>query len=244
VCSSDLPLAQQEIVKLLNDNSVGYGDGFSFIKRGRSNYVEPAHLAQLDLDPDPTSFHSNDIDQAREYFNTFHKEYFRSLFFGIAPFLAVPLYTEPRSLPLVDYRDGDDEPNSWEVEVMANFFGEEELSHPDSITRNLLRAEIVRRASTGVVASVNALGYRGVDRVDFIPVLGGDGNWHQVPVPWVEYIPVEQDSSLLVSRVKEEVDPTRPGAISSADWPKVLDDLGADTSTARVTANLGVARLN
>jgi hypothetical protein len=135
------PLAQQEMVKLMNDKTVGYGDGFTFVKRGRSNYVEPNHLVDIDLDPDPALFHSNDIDRSRAFFNAFHNEYFRSLFFGIAPYLAVPLYTEPRSLPLVDHRDGDEQPNAWEVEVMANFLGEDQLCNPSSITRNLLTAE-------------------------------------------------------------------------------------------------------
>jgi hypothetical protein len=34
--------------------------------------------------------------------------------------------------------------------------------------------------------------------VDIIPVYGNDGDWHEVPVPWTEYLPVSKDSTIVV----------------------------------------------
>jgi hypothetical protein len=237
------PLAQQEMVKLLNDTSVGHGDDFVFSKSRKTNYVEPEHLSAIDLDPHPSIFYSNDLEKSRDFFNQFNNEFFRSLFFGIAPFLAVPLYTEPRRLPIASGIEGGHLPNSWEVEVMANAVGEEALRHPNSITRNLLSANIEETSSGGVIARLTALGYQGFDRVDFVPVLGGDGNWHQVPVPWVEYLAVERQSRLFVARVDDESDTSHVQGISSEDWSSSLSRLNADEQTAVLRAHLGAAIL-
>ena len=42
------PLAQQEMVKLLNDKEVGFGDDFTFNKSGMINFVEPNHLDNVE----------------------------------------------------------------------------------------------------------------------------------------------------------------------------------------------------
>jgi hypothetical protein len=233
------PLAQQEMVALLNDREVGHGDDFVFAKHGKTNYSEPAHLAQIDLDPSPTIFHSNDLEESRKFFNSFNAEFFRSLYFSLAPFLAIPLYTESRRLPVAAGIEDGHLPNSWEVEVMANALGEENLCHPASITRNLLTAEVTKSEVGGVIAAVSALGYQGFDRVDFVPVLGGDGQWHQVPVPWVEYISVEKQSKVFVARVADEQDPTKAQGVELSKWDQVLDRVNGREDTAILRAHLG-----
>ncbi len=45
--------------------------------------------------------------------------------------------------------------------------------------------------------TVTANGFRGVSRTDHVEVYGGDGRWHSVPVEWVEYLPVSQDSTVM-----------------------------------------------
>ena len=45
-------------------------------------------------------------------------------------------------------------------------------------------------------------GYAGIPQVDFITVLGGDGNLHAVPVEWIEYIPVTQQTTLIMGAIK------------------------------------------
>jgi hypothetical protein len=35
--------------------------------------------------------------------------------------------------------------------------------------------------------------------VDFIPVHGGDGHWHDVPVPWDDYIPLEATNNFFIA---------------------------------------------
>jgi hypothetical protein len=92
-----------------------------------------------------------------------------------------------------------------------------------------------------VLSNISAIGYQGIDRVDFVPTLGGDGQWHQVPVPWVDYIQVERDSQLFVARVKETLDPSEKGGIESGQWSKKVASLGATSSDSILRGNLGAA---
>jgi len=46
---------------------------------------------------------------------------------------------------------------------------------------------------------ISAYSYDIIPRVDFIPVYGGDGRWHSVPVPWDDYIPLEATNNFFVA---------------------------------------------
>ena len=195
------PLGQQEMVHLLNDKRVGYGDDFSFTKQGSINIVEPSHLAATRFDADPAMFKSNELAWAREFFNTYHNDFFRSFYFGLAPLLAVPVYREKRSGSLTAPHSETHESSFWEHEVMANYIGEDAFRHSESVTRNLLKVTANQNSKSTNTVSVTAFGYAGYQRFDEIPVLGGDGNVHLVTVPWVEYIPVQNTTRLLVGSI-------------------------------------------
>lgn len=196
------PLAQQDMVDLMNDDSVGYGDDFSFEKYGTLNLMESFHLANTKFDDDPRLFHSLDLKEARRFFIEFHKEYFHSVYFAFAPLWTIPMYRDARS-SIPDLKNSQFSPCSdWEGEVMANFIGEERFKHPASVTENIVRAYSRSLGSSTNIVDVVGHGYAGEARVDFIPVLGGDGNLHSVPVEWVEYIPVTQQGTMVVGSVK------------------------------------------
>ncbi|MNL47215.1 hypothetical protein D3C87_1699880 [compost metagenome] len=72
------------------------------------------------------------------------------------------------------------------------------FSHPDSVTRNVLKTASHGGEEGAQKVQVTAHGFRGVARVDHIPVRGDDGYTHQVPVQWIEYIPVNRTSEILV----------------------------------------------
>ena len=48
------------------------------------------------------------------------------------------------------------------------------------------------------MVQVTAHGYRGINRVDYVKVRGGDGRNHSVAVEWVDYITVQRSSDILV----------------------------------------------
>ena len=53
--------------------------------------------------------------------------------------------------------------------------------------------------------NVTAYGYRGIPRVTEKTVFGGDGNFHTVPVEWIEYEPVSRTRVLSVAEGNEQM---------------------------------------
>ena len=49
------------------------------------------------------------------------------------------------------------------------------------------------------LVSVCAHGYTTMEHIDYIPVRGGDGRIHGVPVQWTEYIPIQGVRNIYVS---------------------------------------------
>ena len=196
------PLAQQEMVKLLNDKNVGFGDDFTFYKEGMVNFIEPNHLANVELDASPNRFKSQELAAARAFFNDFHNRYFKSMYFGFAPLWTIPMYREKRTMSLRSERSSDS--SFWEHEGIANAMGQEHFRHPESVTENILKTSASGSGSTKNV-TVTAYGYEGIPRTDIIPMLGGDGNMHPVPVHWIQYIDVSQSTTMVVGAVSNNV---------------------------------------
>ncbi|MEN9609081.1 MAG: hypothetical protein RLZZ06_1012 [Actinomycetota bacterium] len=239
------PLAQQEMVNLMNDKEAGYGDDFSFVKQGQINYVEPVHLAQTRFDGDPRMFQSLELAQARKFFNDFHNDYFRSLYFGMAPLLTVPMYRDNRTVAKPKVSAGAKASSFWEHEAMANYLGHEQFAHPDSITQNILKTSVLGGNDASTSVKVVAHGYQGIDRVDIVPMLGMDRRWHEVPVHWVEYIPVSQESQMLVGVVRdlENDDDEAGNAKLQNGWESALKTNGVDPVNAFIRGSLAATIL-
>jgi len=140
------PLAQQEMLKLLKDGQIGYGDDFTFIKKNMINILEPAHMRHTDIGGEPEKFHAYDLAQARLLFNSYHNEFFRSFYFGMAPLLSIPLYQQHRSHSDI-YKDSYARQSCfWEHEAIANYHGESVFKHPNCVTRSILKTASKSRA--------------------------------------------------------------------------------------------------
>ena len=192
------PLAQEQTVKLLKDREVGYGDDFSFQKAGPINLVEPAHLRGAALDTRPEQFRSMEVAESRRRFNAFCNDWFKHLYFSLAPLLCVPLYQQTRTHAEIHRRASDRAPAAPEHEAIANYQGEELYRHPECVTRSLLKAALRRQEGAEQEVAVTAHGFRAEARVDYVEVHGGDGRLHDVPVEWVAYLPVARTTALRV----------------------------------------------
>lgn len=133
------PLAQQEMLKLLKDGEIGYGDDFDFIKSHMVNLVEPRHMRRTDIGGEPEKFHHYELAHARQFFNSYHNDFFRSFYFGIAPLLAIPLYQQHRSHADIYKETHARQSCHLEHEAIANYFGEHVFKHPDCVTRSILK---------------------------------------------------------------------------------------------------------
>ena len=194
------PIAQTQMLNLMKDTKVGYGDDFTFIKQKKINVLFSQHLNEATIDTDPSQFHNWDYDAAFAFFVQFNERYFKDAYFAMAPLLAIPLYQQMRTHKEI-WKDVL-EPNAssfWEHEAVANYHGEDKFEHPSCITRSILKTNVIQSESGESTIAVTAYGYRGEEQVDYEEVYGGDGRWHDVPVPWTEYLPVQRTSNMCLS---------------------------------------------
>ena len=194
------PVAQTQMLNLMKDQTVGYGDDFTFIKQQKINVLFSRHLTNAVIDTDPDRFRHWDYDAAFSNFVQFNERYFKDAYFSLAPLLAIPLYQQMRT-----HEDiwkgvlGRKASSFWEHEAIANYHGDEKFKHPSCITRSILKTRVVQRENGESTVAVTAYGYRGVDRVDYDEVYGGDGKWHRVAVHWTEYLPVQRTSDICIT---------------------------------------------
>ncbi len=191
------PLAQRNTVDLITTEA-GYGDDFSFTKSKRWNVIRSEHAQTWSMQIEPNYYCSYDIDDARAKFISFNENYFKSVFFDFAPLIAVPVYhDEPtESMKTPDAFKSNYSP--YEHEALANSIGAAFFKHPASATDAILKTEYVGKVGNIDRVRVVANSFTAEPRVDFVSVLGGDGRYHTVSVPWQEYIPVSNASEIAV----------------------------------------------
>ena len=191
------PLAQKNMIDLMKHSP--YGDDFRFIKNKQLNYIMSTHMQSADIDTNPDRFRSYDHDAARKFFVDYCDNYFKAFYFDLAPLMAVPLYQLHESFEHIFRGTLDPNLTSFECEVMANHYDQSYFKHEDSSTEAILKREFVKtNGKKGDLVNIHAHSYQAIPHTDYISKLGGDGYWHDVPVVWYEYIPLEQVTPIAV----------------------------------------------
>lgn len=191
------PLAQQNTLDLITTET-GYGDDFDFFKKKKYNVIKSDHAQSWQMKVTAAHYRSYDIDDARARFVGFNENYFKSVFFDFAPLMAVPAYQDE---PVHSMKTPDavkSNYTAYEHEVLANAIGASVFKHPKSATDAILKTAPIRSAGNVDRVAVTAYSFRAEPRLDFVPVLGGDGRMHAVPVNWIEYIPIVNQSDMAV----------------------------------------------
>lgn len=213
------PLAQKNLMELLSDNGVGYGDDFTFKKEKKLNLIIPEHLSKFNIDfKDEWVYKSHDFEVISKNFFLYNMSFFKHLFFTFAPIFSIPIYQQTKTHEYI-YKDVYNSPrlNRWEYENIVNELPHL-FTHSLSKTKNIIKTQFVKKTDKGDLVNINSWGYKTIDRVDYIPVYGGDGSMHNVPVNWVEYIKVEQDSLV-------EIIPTKHYKIDGKLWDDEFDKI-------------------
>ena len=205
-------LAQRQMLDLVKDRTVGFGDDFTFMKLKKINIIQAKHLDGFPLTTDPSRFFDYNLERAAQTFQKENEAYFKHIYFAFAPLLSIPLYQQIRSHRTI-YQDVIPKASFWEHESVANYYGDDRFKHPDCVTRTILKTEITERHDGMTDLAVSSYGFRGVKRTDYVRVWGGDGNRHDVPVEWTEYLPVKRVSKLSVAEQK---------GVSFADYRQAL----------------------
>lgn len=217
------PLAQENMLKLLKDGYIGYGDNFDFDKHRMINTITPEHLQNLDLDMNPQQYRSFDFDKAKKNFNYINSVYFRAIYFSLAPLLCVPMYQQIRPQHEIYGRDMKRHSSFWEHEALANYWGQSHFAHSSCVTDCILKTKQSNAINDSSTITVYAYGYKSTTRLTYVSKYGGDGKFHNVPVYWDEYTPVTGEGQIYI---KEDNDMEKSGITQQervAHIDRVLD---------------------
>ena len=190
------PLAQRNTVDLMTGTG-GYGDDFHFRKHKRLNIIKSEHGRSWRMDTGTGNYRSYDIELIKSNFINFNNEYFKSVFFDLAPLIAIPAYAESPESSFAERAVSERCFGDYEHEVMANRVGGK-LIPEDCATEVIYKTHHISSKDGADRVGVLAWGYTATPRLDFVPVLGGDGNIHGVPVSWIEYDYIAKESEMLV----------------------------------------------
>jgi hypothetical protein len=191
------PLAQTNMVDLLRSKT-GYGDDFHFLKEKRTNRIITQHSQGRELLLLPDAYTSYCFDVIKSNFVSKNADFFRAVYFDFAPLLAIPLYQERPVHSLKPIPDLSQQYSLRQFETLANAVNSSYVVHPDTKTEAILKSSFVRNKNGADETCITAYSYDIAKRVEVIPVLGGDGRLHSVPVPWDEYLPLEARKTFLV----------------------------------------------
>lgn len=184
------PIAQREMLKLIKDKTVAWGDNFSFSKYKMINTISPSHLKSFDISGSPKHYIHYDIDTVRKQFNNYNNLFFKSIYFAFTPLLVIPEYQQNKPHEFI-YRDVyQSNLCGYEHECEVNRRDISMFAHYNSVTRNILKTVVRSRDNENDYVDVSAYGFSSQQRVEYVSVYGGDGHYHNVPVYWDEYTPV------------------------------------------------------
>lgn len=194
------PLAQKSMLDLMKSTK-GFGDDFCFTKRGCLNLIKSEHAADWNMDTSADKYRSYDVDKSKNEFITFNANYFKSLYFDLAPLLAIPIYQQQKPTAYTDREGYNRNFTSYETERLVNRIGQACFAPENSATPSILKVKHVGKRGASDKITVCANAFRTFNRVDFVTRFGGDGRFHEVPVHWVEYVPVSRETKVNVGEI-------------------------------------------
>ena len=194
------PLAQVSEVNLILDSP--FKDDFQFEKLHKLNFICSMHSQNQNYYSDPSSFFSLEVQNSKDMFVSFVNSYFRSLFFDLAPLLAIPLYQQQKTPEQIYNREFNNNYTIYESESIANGMNQELLKPKDSKTQNILKSSYVRSSKDTDIVKIIAHSFLSFPEIEYVQVMGGDGYFHTVDVPWERFEPTEQESMIGVKRYK------------------------------------------
>lgn len=189
------PLAQKNMLYLMK-MPAPYGDDFDFTKSKMLNYITSEHAQTWQIEEDTSQYAKYEVALCREALKNYYMDFFQRFFFDIAPVMSIPLYQQHKSHEYI-YRDTYERNfTSFESEVLANCFPVDLFAHPDTNSDVILKTSLVSKKNNLDNLQVEAHSFRTVEHTDYVTKLGGDGRLHDVPVDWIEYVPLDRFSEI------------------------------------------------
>lgn len=199
------PLAQKNLLNLIKTPDP-YGDDFVFIKERRINYVASEHSQNWDYSVNTDNFVSYDVDICRKMFVDYNDGFFRSLYFEFAPLMSIPLYQQYKPTEYIYRHEFESNNTMFEAEVLANHLDVNLLRHAATKTDTILSAHLAKKDKDADVVEIDAYSFDKEELVELVPMMGGDGFLHDVPVHYINYVPLANQTLVSVSKIPDEQD--------------------------------------
>jgi hypothetical protein len=193
------PLAQKNELTLIKSKEP-YGDDFSFTKRKQLNVIYSWHSQSIDYSGDPAYFNDYDLENAKKKFIDYNNLYFQGLYFDMLPLLSIPLYQQNKPKEYIYDEGYSMNISPYEQEAMANAFDVNLFKPENAATDCILKASFLAKEGQCDRVKITAHAFTATNMVDYVSVHGGDGRFHQVPVNWVKYDPVEKDTLMEIKK--------------------------------------------
>ena len=78
------------------------------------------------------------------------------------------------------------------------------IAPDDCQTEVILKTQLMQMENGVDKLMLTAHGFTTIEHVDYISTFGGDGRFHNVPVRWLEYIPVQRNTFIEVRESEEQ----------------------------------------
>ena len=191
------PLAQNNLLDIIK-NPEPYGDDFYFEKDQKLNYIQSKHSQAFDYYDNPAKFVNYDCEAAKKVFVEYMCEYFKNFYFDIAPLMSVPLYQQTKTREYIYNKEFDFNISPYEHEAIANSFNTNYLKPDNADTPSILKSTFTGKVGNADNINIDAYAFDAQKRVTYVSKLGGDGRFHNIPVYWFEYVPVEKKTNMMV----------------------------------------------
>ena len=198
------PLAQNNFVYSFSKH-----DDIYFTKNKCINIISSSHDVGMDYSGDASNYVNFDYEVIRKNFINYNMSFFEGLYYDFIPLLNIPLYQQHKSAKFTSSKE-EDPISYYESEVLVNKFDPNDF-RPENCDTNI----ILKTALKGRTLYVTAHGFHADPRTELVPVMGGDGFMHPVPVPYYEYIPVSGVNTVnLINKTDEKVDNNNDSVIN------------------------------
>ncbi len=189
------PLAQRNTIDLVKDSP--YGDDFYFVKQGKLNTIYSHHGDTWDMLAG-RNISSYSVDLAKQMFTNYNCNFFKNMYFMVAPLLSIPLYQQfkPNDMDI----DLSSETNiaAREAEMIVNILPDNYIGAKGSATRVIPKVKFISSIGEVDCIMIYAYSYSITTRTDFVPRVAGNGRMYSVPVNWDEYNPLMKTTEALI----------------------------------------------
>ena len=191
------PLAQNNICYMFSQDKP-FGDDITYFKRGCINTLFSAHSRRMDYSGGSYNYQSYDYEVIKQKFTDYNTSFFEGLYYDFAFFLSIPMFQQHIPMTFIPSHPTERNVSSYETECLINKLEAKQFAHKDTDTDIILTTEVLHKGKDYDDFNIVAHSFKAVPKTDFVPVVGGDGRTHAVPVHYYIYEPLTERTNMVV----------------------------------------------